>query len=67
MENFRKKEIHGVIHEAFWAVENKKICSALFVYLAQAFDNDWYQGLVYEISKIYPNRHFSSPEPIVFW
>lgn len=52
-------QIHRVIHDIEDAIENKKVCSSVFLDVSQAFDRVWHAGLEHKLRKI-PPKHFSN-------
>ena len=47
--------VTNVIEEAF---NNRQICSAVFLDVAQAFDRVWHQGLEYKLHRNLPTQYF---------
>lgn len=72
------EQVHRITDVAEKAIEEKLVCSAVFLDVSQAFDRVWHQGLLYklhrdlprqlyEIIKSYLNeRHFRVKEENVF-
>lgn len=51
---FREKhstidQVHRIAHTIEEAIEHKKVCSAIFLDVAQAFDKVWHKGLNYKL------------------
>ena len=49
---FREKhstidQVHRIVHTIEETLEKKKVCSAIFLDVAQAFDKVWHKGLDY--------------------
>ena len=38
-------------------LEEKNVCSAVFLDVAQAFDKVWHEGLIYKLRTILPKRY----------
>ena len=60
---FREKhstieQIHRVTDVIEKALENKKICSAVFLDVAQAFDKVWHEGLEYKLQRDLPKQMY---------
>jgi hypothetical protein len=60
---FRKKhstiqQSHSIVHEIAASLEEKKLCTALFLDVAQAFDKVWHAGLLYKIKKVLPGPYY---------
>ena len=56
---FREKhstieQVHRVTNKIEKALEEKKVCSAVFLDVAQAFDKVWHEGLLCKLSKLLP-------------
>ena len=52
-------QIHRIIHQIEEAIEGKKVCSAIFLDVAQAFDRAWHTGLEFKLRKIFPKSFCS--------
>ena len=60
---FREKhstieQIHRVTNVIEEALDDRKICSAVFLDVAQAFDRVWHQGLEYKLHRDLPKQYF---------
>jgi hypothetical protein len=42
-------QTHRVFHEIAKGLEGQKLCTAVFLDVAQAFDKVWYTGLLYKL------------------
>lgn len=47
-------QIHRIVTEIEKALEGDKICSAVFLDIAKAFDKVWHDGLLMKLKKIFP-------------
>lgn len=59
---FREKhstidQVHRLSNTIEEALESKKVCSAIFLDVAQAFDKVWHQGLVEKLTQLLPRQH----------
>lgn len=59
---FREKhatidQVHRLTDRLEKALEEKKICSAVFLDVAQAFDKVWHQGLEHKFKQLLPEQH----------
>lgn len=52
------EQIHRFTDEIEKGLEEKQICSAVFLDVAQAFDRVWHLGLLYKIKKLLPENHY---------
>ena len=50
-------QVHRVTDTIEKALEAKKVCSAVFLDVAQAFDKVWHEGLLYKLSKMLPKAY----------
>lgn len=50
-------QVHRITDVIEKAMEDKMICSAIFLDVAQAFDNVWHKGLIYKLNKILPKQY----------
>ncbi|GFG31359.1 hypothetical protein Cfor_02826 [Coptotermes formosanus] len=48
------KRITSVIEKA---LEEKKVCSTIFLDVAQAFDKVWHEGLIYKLETFLPKQY----------
>lgn len=51
-------QVHRIASEIEKALENKKVCSAVFLDVAQAFDKVWHGGLEYKLQRDLPTKYF---------
>ena len=56
---FRQKhstidQVHRITHNIEQALEEKKVCSAVFLDVSQAFDKVWHDGLMHKLKKALP-------------
>lgn len=61
---FREKhsttdQVHRIVHTIEETLEKKKVCSAIFLDVAQAFDKVWHEGLVYKLKMQLPIQYTS--------
>lgn len=59
---FRQKhstidQIHRITNIIEKAIEEKKICSTIFLDVAQAFDKVWHKGLINKLYHVFPKHH----------
>ena len=59
---FRQKhstidQVHRITDVIEKTLEEKQICSALFLDVAQAFDKVWREGLIYKLNKMLPRQY----------
>ncbi|PNF30905.1 hypothetical protein B7P43_G03641 [Cryptotermes secundus] len=50
------QQCHRVVRYITEAIEEKKVCAAVFLDIQQAFDKVWHAGLLYKIKKRLPNQ-----------
>jgi hypothetical protein len=60
---FREKhstidQVHRITDVIENTLENKKICSGIFLDVAQAFDKVWHRGLLYKLQRDLPKQFF---------
>ena len=60
---FRKKhstiqQSHRIVNTIAASLEEKKLCTAVFLDVAQAFDKVWHAGLLYKIKKALPGPYY---------
>lgn len=49
-------QVHRITNIIEKALEEKNICSAIFLDVAQAFDRVWHKGLIHKLEKILPKQ-----------
>jgi hypothetical protein len=49
------EQVHRVVHKINDDLENKRVCSAAFIDISQAFDKVWHTGLLYKIKLAFPH------------
>jgi hypothetical protein len=59
---FRKQhstleQVHRIIEAIEQAIEEKKICTAVFLDVSQAFDRVWHKGLEYKLRSLLPKQY----------
>lgn len=59
---FRQKhstidQVHRITDVIECVLEEKQICSAVFLEVAQAFDRVWHEGLIYKLNKMLPDKY----------
>ena len=59
---FRQKhstidQVHRITDIIECALEEKQICSALFLDVAQAFDKVWHKGLIYKLNRMFSTQY----------
>ena len=50
-------QVHRIIHTINIAFDKKKICSAVFLDVSQAFDRVWHQGLIQKLRSSLPSSY----------
>jgi len=50
-------QVHRITNSVENALEEKKVCSAVFLDVAQAFDKVWHEGLNYKLRTILPKQY----------
>jgi len=50
-------QVHSITNIIENALEEKKVCSAIFLDVAQAFDKVWHEGLNYKLRTILPKQY----------
>lgn len=58
---FREKhstidQVHRITNTIEKALEEKKVCSTIFLDVAQAFDKVWHEGLIYKLRNMLPKQ-----------
>lgn len=51
-------QVHRITNVVEKALEEKKVCSAIFLDVAQAFDKVWHEGLNYKLHRDLPRQYF---------
>jgi hypothetical protein len=52
------QQCHRIINEILKSLEEKKLCSAAFIYIQQAFDRVWHDGLLYKLKATLLTPHY---------
>jgi hypothetical protein len=60
---FREKhstieQVHRITNIIEGALESKKVCSTIFLDVAQAFDKVWHRGLQFKLNKYLPRQYY---------
>lgn len=50
-------QVHRITDVIEKALEEKRICTAIFLDVAQAFDKVWHEGLIYKLRRILPEKY----------
>ena len=50
------EQIHRIVNNIEKALEEKNVCTGVFLDVKQAFDKVWHHGLLYKIKKIFPDQ-----------
>ena len=50
-------QVHRITHVIEKALEEKKVCSTIFLDVAQAFDKVWHEGLNYKLKTLLPKQY----------
>lgn len=53
------EQVHRIVKEINRDLENKRLCSAAFLDISQAFDKVWHDGLFYKLKKNLPHHFYS--------
>lgn len=53
------QQVHRITNKIEVALEERKVCSAVFLDVAQAFDKVWHEGLIYKLRCMLPNQYAS--------
>lgn len=48
------EQVHRIISVIEEALEGKKVCSAIFLDVTQAFDRVWHEGLIFKLKNMFP-------------
>lgn len=51
-------QVHRLVNIIEKDLEEKKVCTAVFLDISQAFDRVWHTGLLYKIKKLLPHQYF---------
>jgi hypothetical protein len=51
------EQVHRIVERIEQALEERKICTAVFLDVAQAFDKVWHEGLEYKLKKLLPKQY----------
>ena len=46
------------LYEILKSLEEKKLCTAAFLDIQQAFDRVWHDGLLYKLKATFPTRYY---------
>ena len=49
-------QVHRIVNIIEKCLEEKKICSAVFLDVSQAFDKVWHEGLIYKLKSLLPKQ-----------
>jgi hypothetical protein len=50
-------QVHRITSVIEKALEEKKVCSTIFLDVAQAFDKFWHDGLIYKLETFLPKQY----------
>jgi len=50
-------QVHRIVNSIEDALEKKKVCSAIFLDVSQAFDKVWHPGLLHKIQNMLPKKY----------
>jgi hypothetical protein len=50
-------QVHRITEAIEQAIEEKKICTAVFLDVSQAFDGVWHEGLEYQLRSLLPKQY----------
>jgi hypothetical protein len=59
------EQVHRITNEIESALENKEICSAIFLDVAQAFDKVWHDGLKFKLHRELPCQFYEILESYI--
>jgi hypothetical protein len=51
------EQVHRIIEAIEQAIEEKEICTAVFLDVSQAFDTVWHEGLEYKLRSLLPKQY----------
>jgi hypothetical protein len=51
-------QAHWIVHEIAKSLEEKRLCTTVFLYVAQAFDRVWHTGLFYKLKTSLPSSYY---------
>jgi len=51
-------ETHRIVHEIAKRLEGKRLCTAVFLDVTQAFDKVWHTGLLYKLKTTLPSPYY---------
>jgi hypothetical protein len=51
------QQTHRIENKIVTSLEEKTLCTAVFLDVAQAFDKIWHTGLLYKIKNTFPSPH----------
>jgi hypothetical protein len=51
-------QAHRIVHEIAKRLEEKRLCTAVFLDVAQAFDRVWHTGLLYKLKTTLPSSYY---------
>ena len=52
------QQCHRLVHGILTSLEEKKLCTAAFLDIQQAFDRVWHDGLLYKLKQLLPTPHY---------
>jgi len=52
------QQCHRIVNEVLKSLEEKKLCTAAFLDIQQAFDRVWHDGLLYKLKATFPTRYY---------
>jgi hypothetical protein len=53
-----KNQVHRITDIIEKTLENKGVCSAVFLYIAEAFDRVWHRGLLHKLRSTLPDHFY---------
>jgi hypothetical protein len=56
-------QTHRIVHEVAKSLEGKRLCTAVFLDVTQAFDKVWHTGLLYKIKTTLPSPYYLLLKP----
>jgi hypothetical protein len=57
IQNSTLEQVHRIIEAIIQAIEEKKICTAVFLDVSQTFDTVWHKGLEYKLRSLLPKQY----------
>jgi hypothetical protein len=52
------QQTHRIVNKIITGLEEKTLCTAVFLVVVQAFDKVWHTGLLYKIKNTFPSPYY---------